>query len=362
LGITFSRTGQAEADYSERPESKPVDFFEDTRSMIRDSPLTRTLTDPEDLYSEGAGPSEDAETPPPEAELPEFAEGDLEDDVAVPPEPRNEETLTPFAGLDEAGSDELPSDEEESGASIDYLEPSQESSRDEMEFADRRSFESDFELVEPRPFDTDMSQAEPERSEKTMDEHEEISDLHEAATEWEKGSEYEFPEEKLPEALDQLERDFSSHGLTISPTEPVLTEEGPPVVEKERMVDVAESTHETRRIPESDEVEIPVACEDTETHDVDVEQEPPEVSKSPLSERKAIWSPYDEPSALEEEPDEDESLDEGPLVEDELDDITEEEPPAEPEIKAPPPPPPPPESGETEEERRRRARRLFFGT
>lgn len=385
LGIGFSSTGQ---DEPSRKEGSGVDFFEKTDSMVERSPLARTLTDPDDLYFE--------ETPPEDDHI---AETSGQEDY-VPPE----EVTLPDSPLlaeeegEEGTEEELtePAFDDVESASIDYIERSSEDTTREPEFTEDRDFSKEFELSEPEPLVVDRAESEadaesdPEAVSKgdasidqdsfQVDIEPSPSESESPAVEWEE-SEAEEPSEeedsRLTGALDRLERDFSSHGMDISPRpseeDSAQDMEAEGEAAQEEVVEDMEDDDDSFTWGEYERAVMLGIAEDEDiepdedvpgTTDLDEEDlKPPaeadedEASSDELErDEPSLWTPYDEPSSIEPEDEED-------LTETKEEDTEEEGDEEESEsgkTKAPPPPPPP-ESDESEEERRRRARRLFFG-
>lgn len=383
LGIQFSSQGEEEPS---RKEGSGVDFFEKTESMVEDSPLARTLTDPGDLYTEETRPADDSAT-----------EAPLEDDYVVPDDAELLDTPLLHDDSEDAGAEEgtEPDFDDVESASIDHMERASGDMDREPEFDAERDFSEEFELSEPHDLiiedaehDSDAESAvvpvpdEPDTPE-TEDEASFQVDVESASSEaesprveWDE-TDAEEPAEgedsRLSGALDQLERAFSSYGVEISPhpsEEDEFTDEVKADVEtaeEETSEDSADDSdsftwrdYERSVIPETDEVEPP--DEDTEVdegphrgHVDEDDLKPPDstevTAEEVESEEPSLWTPYDEPSTVDSE-DYDESEEEEEADETELSESKE---------AKTPPPPPPPESDESEEERRRRARRLFFG-
>ena len=350
LGISFSRiAGEVpEAPARPPPEGPPIDL-DHTDSLFEQTPLERVLTDAEALYRRAESSPRPEVVPDHEDEVPHLDEVQL-DETALPeapsgpPEPEGVESRA-----------ETPSDEDISGPSIDSLEAKGPPAEDYETAGHKRAFESDFDLIEPGPFDVESRPRKPQVPSEGPDMTTEDSDRTPVKEPEEQPVSHELSEAKLPEALDQLERDFSSHGLSISPTEPDLETDFPikeePSEPEEPAIDRAEAP--------PDELSIPVESDETGPEEVEVEQ--------PLAETPPKAEPSLAPKEEEVQGPEDESEDnlESFVLPDELPRLEPEKPevkPEEPESHPPPPPPPPPESDETDEERRKRARRLFFGT
>ncbi|TFF92435.1 hypothetical protein EU545_00970 [Candidatus Thorarchaeota archaeon] len=381
LGIDFSAEGEEGPDHE---GVSRVDFFERTDSMVEDSPLARTLTDPDDLYFERTAPLGDSAT-----EAPSGDESVPSDEVTLPDSPILQEESEP-EGREETAEPDF--DDVES-ASIDYIERTPEETTREPDFEGGKDFSEEFELSEPESLvvegeeDAETALETPSEEPAIEDESDFELDIESAASEvdspaieWkdeEADEEPDAEDARLSGALDQLEREFSSHGMDISPrsseAEPVTDEEVPDAeaADEEASPDAEEDDSFTWRDYESS---VGPAAEEHEPADDRVEHEeaprrtdfdeeelrPPEEPdeteveyEEPEVEEHSLWTPYDEPSSVEPE-EADAETDEEDVEEDE-----EEE--SRPKTTKAPPPPPPPESDESEEERRRRARRLFFG-
>ncbi len=383
LGIQFSSEGEEEPSHT---EGSGVDFFEKAESMVEDSPLARTLTDPGDLYSGETHPADDSAT-----------EAPPEDDYVAPDDAELPDSPLLHEDSEDAEAEERiePAFDDVESASIDHIERTSEDASREPDFDAERDFSEEFELSEPQdliiedaeheseahsapvpvPDEPEVPETEDEASFQ-VDIESTSSEAESPKVEWdetddEEPSEGEDP--RLSGALDQLERAFSSYGVEISPhpsEEDEFTDEveaDAETTEDDASEDAADDSgsftwHDYERsvIPDADEVTHP--DEDAEVDEgphrgyVDEDDlKPPDPTEvGPVedeSEEPSLWTPYDEPSTVDSEDSEE-------FGEKEEEDETE---PSESKEAKTPPPPPPPESDESEEERRRRARRLFFG-
>ncbi|MEM2143217.1 MAG: hypothetical protein QXS20_00125 [Candidatus Thorarchaeota archaeon] len=341
LGLSFSKVS-GPPEVTEIPESPRVET--ESRPPMRDypardSPLSRTLADADDLYSQESRHAEESQSPP---------------STTVPGHGAVEPELPPLTE-EWAGQETEP----ESGTPVSddtHYDIVQSPSVDQLLHTDGVSREEP--VSEPlKRFEFDIGpdfDAGPEAKEPVSDQQSEPM-IVESVSRPEAGPPEghspgpESPlEMSLPEALDELEREFESHGLTISP-EPDRVDMS--AAEPSIVAPTEESDHAIRdQFSTCDETEIPVNCPEEGSVEIPVETGPDDSPPAP-AERfprgSSLWSPYDEPSLVG---------DTG------AEDSTRRSTVAPGGVRSPPPPPPPPpETDESLEERTRRNRRLFFG-
>ncbi len=181
-------------------------------------------------------------------------------------------------------------------------------------------------------------------------------------------------ERSIAERLEEIERIFSSHGLTITPQseseeDHTGTQKGGHDISPETSVHV-DSQEESITRDEFHSHIVATPAEPGRSADSSISITEPAADRSremdtyPSTDRPSVWTPYDESPIVDEHTvsvptsTDDRTDASSDLESEELDDdadLSDARPPP------PPPPPPPKDEEESEEELRKRARRLLFG-
>ncbi|NWF96749.1 MAG: hypothetical protein HXY34_11465 [Candidatus Thorarchaeota archaeon] len=389
LGVSFGSSGERPEESADRSSSladSELSFEQETRTeeSPTDTAPTRSVEvvpDPAESLDSSSdlspGPPETSEEVPlarVSEEVPLARADFTHEDTELVDEESGD--LLHAGGEDvvdesESESAGLPTPDEPAGTGFGFIRRTDAEHAEELRFeGPPRDFVSEFHLDAPEPYEADESgfaeHEETARRGSTSDEGLESSpevlpstdEFHED-TDLSGQEEPSFSESKLPEALDELERAFSSHGITISPE---------PVEEEPHVSSVSE---ESAAAPESVDERSGVHPtglwydEMVRGHEPREDSTAPEALRSPdeevsvVEERPSMSSPSRESASLEETKEADHTEAEESAVDE--DDFTDRLP-SRGTPYPPPPPPPPDEDDESEEERIRRARRLFFGT